>query len=276
MRLQRAFQFSLLLASLATPAAAGEPASDAGSMAKAKTFYYQAKSHEEAGRYVAAAEAYLKAYEVYQDPEFYYNAGAMMDRAGNARLALMYFEKYLTENPNGRVADAARKIVEDLRPKVASEPEPAEGSTEGSSGGEDATEEDQGSTMPPKDEPGPEAQPADDTLQLAGVITAGAGLVSVGLGAYFGLDAASTHSDLETLRDEERFDADLVEQRDSSATLFYVFSGLGVAAIAGGGVMYFLGRGDAEEAAPGDGEVTISIAPSVTDTSAGIWCTGRF
>lgn len=277
MQLRRAAPFlvGLSLSVIASPVLAEEPteSSDASGMAKAKSHFFQAKNYEEAGQFVAAAEEYLKAYELYQDPEFWYNAGLMHKMAGNNKLAVKYFRKYLTENPNGRVAEAAKATIEELKPKL-DEDEPAEEQR-----AEAASAEGEGKES--KAEPAP-SEPADaevatsnDTLKLAGIITGGAGILSLGVGVYFGLDASSSQSDLETLRDSGgTYDQGLVDSRDSSATMFYVFSGVGVAAIAAGGVLYFLG--DSETESPEEGQVSISVAPSVTDTSAGIWCRGTF
>lgn len=275
MRFQRAsFASMWCILSLAAPGAAFGQAveSDADSMAKARAYYYEAKRHEEAAGYVGAAEAYLKAYELHRDAESYCSAGVIMQRANNTRLALSRFKKCLKEDLNGRVADAAKHVIGSLRPQVGVEPESR--AEEGSEANSEAAPAEPTAPSEPAARVG---TTADDTLRWAGALTAGVGVVSLGVGVCCGLDASSAESEVEALCDESRFDADLADQRGSSATLFDALSGIGVDAISGGGVMCFLGQRDAEDKeAQRDGEVTLSFTPSLMDTSSGLWCTGRF
>lgn len=92
-----------------------------------------------------------------------------------------------------------------------------------------------GSSLEPAPAPGP------DWLTM-GLMTAGAGaLVTVG-GVFFALDAQSADDDLQTAArqpDRARYQ-ELVDQRDRSTTLSYVFYGLGGAAIVTGATMALL------------------------------------
>ncbi len=121
--------------------------------------------------------------------------------------------------------------------------------------------------MPPADpgEPGDlkakaEPAPAGTPWRPIGYGTAGVGLALVGIGVYFALDAQDAQAQLEDRPgDRARYD-ELVDQRDGSTTLSYVFYGLGAAAVAGGAVMVFVLHEDAPPVslapAPGGGTLT--------------------
>lgn len=99
------------------------------------------------------------------------------------------------------------------------------------------------------------------TLDWIGYSLMGAGGLSLVLGAVFALDAQSADDDLQIASiqpDRGRYD-DLVDQRESSATLAWTFYGLGAALAIGGAVVAFVvddappAKGDAGLAVFGDG-----------------------
>jgi len=104
-------------------------------------------------------------------------------------------------------------------------------------------------------EPKPEAKPTPEPAPVAetvaprpdgppwdaiGYATAGAGVLLLGAGAFFALDAQEAEDALVAGPDtRSRYD-ELADQRDGSTTLAYTFYGLGAVAVAGGAVMAFV------------------------------------
>lgn len=263
----------------ATTASAEDTKADV-KLEHAKRYYDLAQSHMELGEYQKAAEQFLRAHEFYANAEFFFNAGEMYRLAGEPIKAAEYFRKYLAAEPKGRVADTARATLIEMQPSVdaaLAEQQRVEAEREKAAAAVAPVvpaEEPAATTPEPSDDEGDgeDASSSGQALKLSGIVTAGVGVASLGVGAYFGLDASSSKSELEDLRNNGKYGHQLDEDRDSSAALFYVFTGVGAAALVGGGVLYYLGS-QGDEA---DADSSIAVAPIVTDTSASIWCTGRF
>ncbi len=289
----------VLLASLPAAVAHAEKPASSGKEQKAKHHFHVAQTFKELGEYDKAAEEFLKAYELYKDPAFFFNAGEMYRLAGDHKLAVKYFKLYLVEHPNGRVASAAKGTIRKLQPKadlqitkekLASElarrkaeeqsAATARARREGESAGAAKARQDSAAVIPRGNADSTAEDGAEDgswsvekRLKVAGVATGAVGVVAVGVGAYFGFSAASNNADLETLKNDRKFESDLIDDRDSSQTAFYALAGVGIGALIGGGVLYYLGEGESESA---DGQTAFSLLPIVTPDSASISCSGSF
>ena len=112
-----ALSVALLSSVPAAVAHAEQPANGSGEQ-QAKHHFHVAQTYKELGEYKKAAEKFLKAYALYKDPAFFFNAGEMYRLAGNHKLAVKYFKMYLVQHPNGRVAAAAKSTVRELQPKA--------------------------------------------------------------------------------------------------------------------------------------------------------------
>ena len=110
-------------------------------------------------------------------------------------------------------------------------------------------------------------------LKVAGIATGAVGVVSLGVGAYFGINSTSDNSDLETLKVDRKFNPNTIDDRDSSETAFYVLTGVGAAALITGGVLYYLGDGATENP---EQQAAFSVSPVVTTDGASISCWGSF
>ena len=119
--MQSAWHIALSMALLSSlPAAvanAEEPAAGSAEQ-EAKQHFHIAQTHKELGEYDQAAEHFLKAYELYKDPAFFFNAGEMYRLHGDHKLAVKYFKMYLIQHPNGRVAAAAKSTILEIQPKA--------------------------------------------------------------------------------------------------------------------------------------------------------------
>jgi serine/threonine-protein kinase len=94
--------------------------------------------------------------------------------------------------------------------------------------------------------------------RIAGLATAGAGVVGVGLGVYYGIKAKSLADELTS---SSTFDASKDDARKGAINLQYVGYVAGGAALLGGVAMYYL---------LGDSGSRVAVAPQLTPHYAGI------
>jgi hypothetical protein len=105
-------------------------------------------------------------------------------------------------------------------------------------------------------------------LQWGGIGAAGAGVVAIGVGIYFGLEAKSISdeaSDWDTF-DPERFDDGEAAERNSIIAL-----SVGAACVVTGGVLYYLGHRSASQEVD-----SVSMTPVVLPDGVGLGAMGRF
>lgn len=274
----RARALAISIALFAMPAAAGaeeeEPTPE--EMAEARVHFEKAREHEDDGAYGAAADEYLNAYALYPDPEFFFNVGRVLRKAGNLGRALDYYERYLDLDPDGRGADAAEEQVEAIRAELDEEADPEVGDP-----AEDAREAEDTRDAP--DDPGrlapEEAAPPEPGrsrgMQIAGLATGAAGVVALGTSAYFGNRARSLSDEVSAFAadDPVQWSDDIIETYDDGRRAdrrMLVLGGVGIAAV-GAGTAIFLMAGTGS---PDAGEVALS--PSLEPGGAGVSVTGSF
>ena len=112
-------------------------------------------------------------------------------------------------------------------------------------------------------------------LKIAGISTAAVGLVALGVGVKYGLDAKSINEDLESVDSSGAWTPELLAKEDegkSAEKKLIIFTAVGGAAIIAGGVLSYLGfttGGDASED-------SLAVAPSIGAESLGWVISGRF
>ena len=120
---------------------------------------------------------------------------------------------------------------------------------------------------PPRDQSG-----AGDTQRTIGLVIGGVGVIGVGFGSYFGLRAFSKNSEAKShcqgqscsdVRGEE-----LTNEAKDAAGLSNVLFGVGLAALAGGAVVYLT--------APSQEKSALWVAPRASKRSGGVWLGGHF
>ncbi|HKA91650.1 MAG TPA: hypothetical protein VKE22_28500 [Haliangiales bacterium] len=259
-----------ILTFLCATAAAAPPAK--GDLDKAKAHFRAGETAYRAGDYDKAIVEYQAAYVLVMRPQLLFNLGAAYRRKGEVtgaasdkRQALEYYRKYVEAEPDGKGAADAKRFIEILERETA-EPSPAE-------------------PAPAPEPPGPPPEPAPvasappaatdvaaerprATYRVAGAITAGAGVALVAAGVYFGLRAKSLSNELSDLADGGTWDQSKYDAGRAANRNMYIFGGLGVAALAGGAVLYFvLGR----EREPG-----VAVLPAAAPQGGGLQVVGRF
>jgi serine/threonine-protein kinase len=118
-------------------------------------------------------------------------------------------------------------------------------------------------TPPP---PARDTAPAGETERTLGMVVAGVGLVGVGFGSYFGLRAISMNTDAKELCDgavcRDPRGVELTEDARDAATVSNVAFGVGLAALAGGVVLYLT--------APSARGNALSLSPRVGRRAGGL------
>jgi hypothetical protein len=143
--------------------------------------------------------------------------------------------------------------------------------------GDDDDDDDDGTDRRIVDTPQPKSK-----RKLIGLSIAGAGVVSAAVGFVFGAQASSKWADAKELCGEENMCPDqatldmskeLTDAAKSKATLSTVFVGVGVAAIAGGVILWLTAPSASSSA---EGSAALQLTPTVSDEQVGLALSGGF
>lgn len=216
-------------------AAGAQPKQDDKAQAEARAHYLAARAHHEHGEYQRAAAEYLQAFALFPDPELLFNVGQVYRLAGDHELATAYYRRYLELEPDGRAAPEARRHLDTLGATL-----PA-GSAESRWGAPPDTS----APAPAVAATAPRDASSDDRrgrwLRWGGLAAGGTGLLFLGVGLYYGVEARSISAELSqvdrwTAERLDRFDDG--ERAEARAVGFSIAGG---ALLVGGGVLYWLG-----------------------------------
>jgi tetratricopeptide (TPR) repeat protein len=240
-------------------------------LAKARAHFEAAEAAKSRHDYQTAALEYLAAYELFQDPEFFYNVAEVYRLAGDEDNALAYYDKYLQLDPSGRGAPAARSHADKLRRSIAARRDALARAAEDQ---EARREEDRrriaAATLPP--EPAAPTEQPGRQLRIAGIATGAGGVVSLAVGVVFGFKMKSIEDEIanDPVYTPSRYDDGRAAERN-----MYLFTGVGVAGIVTGGVLYYLGRRAAQTAERGTGPA-VTLGPVVGPSQIAVTAAGRF
>jgi len=259
---------------LLLPAAArAQPDADAKSSAQAH--FKQGRAFYDAGQHDAAIAEYRAGYEQTHWPGFLFNIGLAYEAEGNKREALAHYKRYLELDPKGEASDEAAEYVARLSQAIAEEDaQAAERRRREQLEIEARRAREQAATEARERAALARRARTKRRLRLAGLLTAGVGLVSLAAGTKFGVDARRASDDVSAHTDGAwpdsliaRYDEGVRDER-----LMFVFTGVGAAALVGGAVLYLFGRGEVA----GSRNHRVSIRPSVGGDLAMLSLTGRF
>ena len=281
----------------AAPPAAPKKTPTQTDIAQARKHFQAAEAAKARAEYRTAAVEYLAAYELFQEPAFFYDTAEVYRLAGDEQNALAYYEKYLELDAHGQGAANARTAVDLLRRSIAAkedaaqkahaestaqkapvEPRPrpdaeARPEADGADRRVDAANAESG-------KPAPSAAPTSEEatakptvaprpgrgLRIGGFAAGGTGLVAIGIGVVFGLKARSISDEVSNA---VMYDKSRDAQGHAAQRNMYIFTGVGAAALVTGGVLYYLGdrarkleqSGSALTLAPvvGPSEITFAV-----------------
>jgi hypothetical protein len=227
----------------------------------------KAKTKKKAlGEYAKAATAFIEAYSWVEDPATVFKLAEVYEARGERSWALRGYKRYLAIEPDGVDSGKADKRVATLAPLVAADADAGKALPEDEHPELDPTvvfglaEEPklEEPPPPPVEEPDEEpvviekpvkksrptkSKPSDGRLlRWSGIGLAGVGLVFLGVGTAFGIEASSASSDLSgktgpwTQRDRNRISAG-----ESASSKMVLFTVLGSGALVAGGAVFYLG-----------------------------------
>lgn len=277
------------IVSASVPHAVAQPA-PASAEEEAKAKFMAGKQAYRLGEYDEAIALWKEAYRLKDNPAFLFNIGQAYREKGDLPRAVQFFENYLKEAPatasnrkdvEQRVAEL-KQLIADQKASASRPPnEPVE--LNPTTTPPPVLESDPTTTpdpvTPPVGSETPE-EPRDGSggggsLRIAGLGTAGVGLVLVGTGVFFGLAASSAQSDVEAAVANGEVWTEELDKKDadgrSAATISTVTLGLGAAAVVTGGVLFYLGmrKGKTESS-------SVSLVPQLGAEHAGVTVLGRF
>jgi hypothetical protein len=208
-----------------------------------------AAAKSNAGDHGAAIALYERVYFEDLDPSMLPILATEYRRAGLPLDAMSYFCHYLSTAPKGPQAAYATAQVIQLRTELGQKGVVCD------------------APKPTRVDFRPKAQKKMSKREIAGVATAAFGVISVGVGVYYGFEARSISNQISNHAQSEAWPADIqsleargerYESRQNQLLL------VGGAALVTAGVLYFTGRADRLS------EEKLFVAPSITAGGAGI------
>jgi tetratricopeptide (TPR) repeat protein len=229
-----------LLVLLALAAAPSMAHADAKAKVEARARMDKATELYGQGKYAEALNELTIAYTLDPRPETLYAIGQMHVQLGNCPQAILFYERFLTTNPDSVPAAAAQEAIDTCKhkPDAVLKPDPAP-------------------QPAPVPQPPPPAPPAWYTDKL-GIVLAGGGVV---LGVAGLVTYAAARSDLDKAEDATNYQshADLVDSAHSKRTIAAVLGAVGVGLVGAGVTRFVLVR---RASASASVSTTVGIAPA--------------
>lgn len=236
--MRRAAAAALVLVVALAGAARAQPPTKA----EAEKRFQAAEALYKRGEYLAAAAEYQAAYDLSGLAGLLYNVAQSYRLGGERAKAVVAYRAFLEKAPEHPLAAVARGHLEALEGELAAE-QPAE-------------EPPPAPRRPPRSDvvaaPPPPAPARGRGLRVAGLVSGGVGLVALGAALHYGIVARKA-SDAISDNDEgwSRSLLDRYDEGESAERRMFVLTGVGAAALAAGGVLYYLGwRADRAEVVP--------------------------
>lgn len=197
----------------------------------AEELFHQGQTFFDKGDYTSAVAKWDESYRLSKEPELLFMIGQAFENEGRCADALATYRRFVSLAPDSEHRPLADKFVRELTPKCdAAKPDKNQSSIKNPDAGHDRDLVEHDNEHPAG-------------LKIAGLAVVGAGAVSIATGLYFGHRASSLGNEV-TNACKSGCDWAVYGSKDAEGrraeTKQYVFAGIGVAAIIGGGVMYWL------------------------------------
>lgn len=243
----------------------------------ARVHYERGRVHHEHHEYDQAVREYLLAYELQPSAGLLFNIAQAYLLAGDRDKALENYQAYLRQEPEGEVSDLARQRIAEIEEAMAAESleVPPAAPEQPAGQGPDASQGPAAGRAAPGAEPRADSAPAGSPgsgLRWTGLAVAGVGLVGLGLGVKFGLDASDVQDRIESQPEGTpwTFD-DLYAEGQAASRNMWISYGVGGAALIAGGTLYFLGLKSGSS-----GERPLAIVPVWDRSGSGLVLVGGF
>lgn len=232
---------------IASTAAAGTP------LENAKALTTKASVEYKVGHFDQALDLYGKAYESYPTPALLFDIGQCHKMLKNYERAIYFFHGYLRDAPDAPNRAFVEKLMAESQTQLDAQRAAAalEAQRRAAEAARLAAEQQARASeaRPSPEKPQPivvtPPRPANPTLRLTGIVSAGAGVVLVATGVYFGEHSHALANDVSQIStDHGTWSPAAQSQYDSgksAATLADVFFVAGAVALATGGVLSYLG-----------------------------------
>jgi tetratricopeptide (TPR) repeat protein len=257
---------ALILASVLAASSAVAQPTDAQKQ-QASDLVKRAIAKSQAGDRAGAIALYLEAYAIVPLPALLSNVGSEYQQLEKPIEALKYFCMYLEKDPTGQNATYATAQAKVLQKQLGH-------------GGEVCAKPAEEPPPPPREDPPPPPPPTPARtesggggLRMVGASTAGLGLVSLGIGAFYGYKAKQ-NSDLITNHDRSMSWPANIKQIEADGQKYedrqILMSIAGGALVATGVVVYVLGRSKRRA------ETAVTVVPSASPDAMGVLVRGGF
>ena len=225
---------ALLVVLALVRAAAAQPTGNGNDKAEAQKRFEQAEALYKQRDYLAAAAEYQAAFDLSGLPGLLYNVAQSYRLGGEKEKSVAAYRLFLERAPDHSLAPLARGHLEALERELAAARPPEEPPTSPTAA--DPAGPDLVSTAP---EPAPAPGRG---LRIAGLVSGGVGLVALGAALHYGIEAKKA-SDAISENREGWTDGllDRYDEGESAETRMFILTGVGAAALATGGVLYYLG-----------------------------------
>ncbi len=256
--LQRSAVIALLVAAPATASA------DEDTQTRANELFSRGQVRYEAGDFRQAISLFDEAYQLVRDPVYLFNIAQAYRKVFDCVPAVKYFERYLAEatDADGTQRAKVKELISELGPCVADR------------AGKPALIGGAAIVAPPATKPAAPVVVVEDSgrgMRLGGLALVGAGAIGLAVGTIYSARGSSIESDLAACArgcqwtpEREALDNDGKRANTISAVSWIA----GGVAVAGGAVLYILGRSKRTE--------RLAVAPAVTSSSAAVMARFRF
>lgn len=215
--------------------------------AAAQVRFKQGRAFYEAGAYEEAIEQYRAGFEETQWPGFLFNIGLAYERSGDKRAALTAYKRYLELDPTGEASNEAAEYIARLQNEIEKEEAVAREKRERERAAVEAQRERERERAAAAARQRAEKRARHKRrLRLAGLLTAAAGLVSLGVGVKFGVDAKHASDEISAHEDGPWTESLITryEAGERAERNMFIFTGVAAGALVTGGLLYLFGRGD--------------------------------
>ena len=263
-----------LLVAGSPSAAQGQGGDAAEKRRQASAHVKQGDQHKEAGAYDDAAREYQAAYELVPHPVLFFNLAQVYRLKGDREQALEYYERYLAGDPDGRASAQARRFASELRAAIERDRAAARQRERESRARQPRARRDAGAVLGPGGPPVDDGEPAPGRgLRVGGMVMGAVGAASVAVGDGFGLKARSISNEIDDHTAGPWPDELLARQAqgEESEQYMFVFTSAGVAAIAAGGLLYYMGHRARDRERRG-----VSLTPVAAGDQLGLALSGDF